>query len=264
MSQEKRAPDWLLERYLLGELPRRQRRRLESELQRDPELRAALEELKRSDRRILSQYPPEQAIPRILGRAGLARPAAAPRRRRLAWVAAPALALALLLLVFLPPLLRSRLERGAADGDYIGRKGGVGPAAAPALYVFRKGSGGEALADGAGASPGDLLQLAYDAGNRRHGVILSLDGNGAVTLHFPAEESGSTQLRRTGRTLLPRAYELDRAPRFERFFLITADGPLPVASVLAAARGLAAGDEAMTAPLDLPGGWGQVSLLVRK
>lgn len=265
MSQQMRVPDWLLERYLLGELPRRERRRLEGELQRDPKLRAALEELKRSDRQILNQYPPDQAIPRILGRAGLSRPEPAPRRRRLAWVAAPALALALLLLVILPPLLRSRLERGAAAGDYIGHKGGAGPAAAPALHVFRQGDGGDAaLADGGSASPGDLLQLAYDAGGRRHGVILSIDGAGAVTLHFPAAENGGTGLRRGRRIFLPQAYELDRAPRFERFFLVTADAPLPVAEVLDSARSLAAGGGAMTAPLDLPAGWGQLSLLLRK
>lgn len=265
MSPEKSVPDWLLERFLLGELPRRERRRLEGTLARDPELRAALEELKRSDRQILSQYPPGQAIPRILGRAGLSRPVPAPRRRRLAWVAAPALALALVLLVLLPPLLRSRLERGAADGDYIGRKGGAGPAVALALHVFRQGDGGdEALADGDAAFAGDLLQLAYEAGGRSHGVILSIDGAGAVTLHFPEREAGATALRRGGRVFLPRAYELDRAPLFERFFLVSADAPLPVAEVLDAARSLAAGGKAMTAPLDLPAAWGQLSLLLRK
>ena len=97
------VPEWLLERYLLDELPRKQRRQLEKALSQNPGLQAKLEELRLADRRILSAYPPEQVIPQILGRARLAqKKAAVSRTRRLAWVAAPALAMALLLLVILP------------------------------------------------------------------------------------------------------------------------------------------------------------------
>ncbi len=271
MSRETRVPEWLLERFLLGELPRRERRRLEQELASNSGLRSALEELKRSDRRILSSYPADQVIPQILKKAALARPAAAtPRSRRLVWVAVPALALALLLMFVLPPLLRQRLDLGdyRRTGDYVGVKGdGTAPAALPRLEIFRRGPDGrsEMLADGGLSRAGDLLQLAYFPGASAHGMILSIDGAGAVTLHFPDREENPTALQRGRRVLLPRAYELDQAPRFERFFFVTWDRPLPAAAIMNKARQLAAsGERALTAPLDLPGGYGQASLLIRK
>ncbi len=254
MSRETRIPEWMLERYLLDELPARERRRVQRELENDAELRAALEALQRSNEEILNAYPAERAVPRILERAP---GAAAPRRPRLAWAAIPALAAAVLLLVLLPPALRRR-----AGGEYSGVKGG---AATPALQVFRQGGDAAPLASGSAARAGDRLQLAYLPGKSAHGVILSIDGNGGVTLHFPEREDGGTELRPGGRTLLPRSFELDEAPRFERFFFVYADAPLPVDAVLAGARALAAsGERAMTAPLDLPRGCGQVSLLLRK
>ncbi len=76
MNKEKRVPDWMWERYLLDELPRKKRRQLDKLLERDPALRAGLEKLRLSDRQILSSYPPERMIPEILRRAALDRPRA--------------------------------------------------------------------------------------------------------------------------------------------------------------------------------------------
>ena len=263
MNLSKPIPEWLLERYLLDELPRKERRQLEIELERDPALRAELERLRLADRQILSTYPAERVIPEILKKAALARPAApAPRPWRLAWVAAPALALALFLLVILPPLLQRRL--GISE-DYIGMKGG-GSLSGPALQLYRKGGGADQiLRNGEAARAGDLLQLACIPGGQTHGVILSIDGAGSVTLHFPEKTDGDTGLPNRRRVFLPQAYELDQAPGFERFFLITAKEPLPTAAILEKAGELAAdSSRAETAGLDLPARFGQFSLLVRK
>jgi len=269
VSKENHVPDWMLERYLLGELPRKKRRQLEKQLERDPALRSELEAMRLSDRQILGTYPPERMIPEILRRAALAKPLpASPRRRRLAWVAVPALALALFLLVILPPLLQRRLDvsESSRTGDYTGTKGGEGaPLQSPSLQIHRRTDGADQiLPAGAVARAGDLLQVAYTAHGRTHGVILSIDGGGSVTLHFPLRPDGDTALQGGGRVLLADAFELDAAPRFERFFFITSREPLPTASILEKARELAAGGLAMTGPLDLPAGYGQYSLLLRK
>ncbi len=96
-------------------------------------------------------------------------------------------------------------------------------------------------------------------------MILSIDGAGTVTLHFPEKAAGDTTLPAGSRVFLPRSYELDGAPAFERFFFITPQAPLPTAAILEKARALAADRaRAMTAGLDLPGGYGQLSLLIRK
>jgi hypothetical protein len=270
VNKETRVPDWMLERYLLDELPRKERRQMEKELERDPSLRAALEKLRQDDRRVLAAYPPDQVIPQILKRAALARPEAkAARPWRLAWIAAPALALALFMLVILPPLLQRRLAApgGAPTGDYTAVKGGEPQSLrSPALRLYRRGSDGDrVLRDGATARAGDLIQVAYSAAGRANGVILTIDGAGAVTLHFPKTEESTTALAGGRLVLLPSSFEMDQAPRFERFIFITAAGPLPTAAILEKAKLLAAaGDRAMTGQLDLPADCGQVSLLLRK
>jgi hypothetical protein len=268
VNQSKPIPEWLLERYLLDELPRKKRRQLEKELEQDPVLRAELEKLRRSDRQILSAYPAERVIPEILKRAALSKPGpAAPHRWRLAWMAAPALALALFMLVILPPILQRRLavSENSRSEDYIGTKGS-GIISAPGLQLYRKSDGADRiLRNGETARAGDLLQVAYVPGGRTHGVILSIDGAGSVTLHFPGKPDGDTALPSSRRVFLANAFELDQAPRFERFFFITAKEPLPTAAILEKARQLAADqDHAETAGLDLPVGFGQYSLLIRK
>jgi hypothetical protein len=65
-------------------------------------------------------------------------------------------------------------------------------------------------------------------------------------------------------TALPHAYALDDAPRFERFFFITANQPVDVQQALAALRSLARRDDSATTWLELPAGVHQWSLRLRK
>lgn len=270
MNQSKPVPEWLLERYLLDELPRKERRQLEKELEQDPALRTELEKLRRSDQQILSAYPAERMIPEILKRAALTKAEpAAHRPWRLAWLAAPALALVVFLLVILPPILQRRLavSENSRPEDYIAVKGSgpISPSASGLRIYRRSGGVDQILRNGETARAGDLLQVTYIAGSEIYGVVLSIDGAGSVALHFPEQEDGDTALQRGRRVFLPQAYKLDQAPLFERFFFITAKEPLPTATILEKAGELAADqDKAMTAGLDLPGGFRQYSLLVRK
>jgi len=136
----------------------------------------------------------------------------------------------------------------------------------PHLEVYRQsGSRAEALAAGGTVHPGDVLQIGYIAAAQPYGLILSIDGRGTVTLHFPASASAPSRLAGDGPVLLDYAYKLDDAPQFERFFLVTAQRAIPVEAVLQAARELAAQPErARTASLALPRGLEQWSLLLIK
>ncbi|HEY0092742.1 MAG TPA: ActD-like protein, partial [Archangium sp.] len=135
----------------------------------------------------------------------------------------------------------------------------------PRLTVHRQRAGtAEALADGALAGPGDVVQLAYVAAGRAQGVILSVDGRGTVTLHAPESGTGSVPLAPAGTHALPGAYALDDAPGFERFFLVTAEAPFALEEVLAAARSLAGHAEARTSPLPLPSRYMQASFTLEK
>jgi hypothetical protein len=133
------------------------------------------------------------------------------------------------------------------------------------LKIHRKtGRGGaEALADAAFARAGDILQLGYAASTDRYGVIVSVDGLGTVTLHYPDSPEGSTLLGAPG--TLRSAYQLDGAPDFERFILVTSRSPVQIDRVLQAARALAAEPgRGREGRLDLPSDFAQSSLLIRK
>ncbi len=106
---------------------------------------------------------------------------------------------------------------------------------APYLVVHRHTSGlPEVLPNPTQAEAEDLLQLAYVASGRRFGVIVSIDGRSQVTLHAPETPAASTELVPTGMVSLSRAFELDDAPNFERFFFVTAAEPIDVERVLQA------------------------------
>lgn len=137
----------------------------------------------------------------------------------------------------------------------------------PRLYVVRReGTRLRSLADGATAHAGDLVQLGYVAAGHTHGVIVSIDGSGHVTLHHPSAPDAAARLRPRGRHPLGHAFELDGAAGFERFVLVASgDEPLdPRVVVQAATRLVHEGSAAATAPLPLPSTWHQSSLLLRK
>jgi hypothetical protein len=247
-------PDWKLERILLGE---------ESGEGLGPDDRARLEALRASNEDVLGRYPPKLVASRIEAELRRGAVPARPREARV-WfrpvlVAAPALAgLAAVFLLARPGQDAVR----PLEPEVTREKGDI----APVLLLHRRIAGKvERLSPGAAARAGDVLQLSYAAAGAKHGVIVSVDGGGAVTLHQPAREGLSTALAGEDETPLADAYELDAAPGFERFFLVTAGTPIDVASVLAAARTLAADPaRARTAALALAPGLRQTSFLLVK
>lgn len=109
---------------------------------------------------------------------------------------------------------------------------------------------------------GDEIQVLTVSGDATHGVVVSIDGRGHVTRHFP-REGGDTALPQ-GQHPLGEAFQLDDAPLFERFVLVSDDGPVDVDAVVAAAEAVARGPDPRKAPLRLPAGLSQTSFVVRK
>ena len=143
------------------------------------------------------------------------------------------------------------------------------------LTIFRReGARAQRLAPEQKVKSGDVLQLAYVAAGQKRGVIVSIDGRGHVTTHFPdtqlaAASSLAPALVGTGETALANAYELDDAPAFEKFIFVTTDRPEGFAwrDVVVAAEKLVEHSDSKTwasAPLDLPAGLEQHSYLLRK
>ncbi|MCJ8311517.1 MAG: hypothetical protein HRU38_02285 [Saccharospirillaceae bacterium] len=67
---------------------------------------------------------------------------------------------------------------------------------------------------------GDILQLSYIAGEDMYGYIFSIDGNGVLTEHL-VDNQQAVLLDHNGEIPLNFAYQLDDAPVFERFILIS-------------------------------------------
>jgi hypothetical protein len=233
-------PDLLLERHALNELAAPARAALDREIAADPSARARLEAIAASDADILRRYAPAglagRPVVRIHSRRGVA----------VALALASAVVAVLAVMPHLPPST-DRIKGTAGDR--------------PAIAVYRRTpAGSERLADGDVARAGDLLRVGYQPAGRAYGVILSIDGRGTVTMHLPPQGAQAAPLAQTSMTLLDSAYELDAAPRIERFYFITGARPFAVAPVLAAARA------ATTAPpsLPLPASLEQVTFAVQK
>jgi len=278
-KDNKKTPTWLLERLAQGELDNAAAEEVRARLAAEGRsLEDELAALDRSNRELLAAQPKETVAASIRRRAEAARAGAGRSSRLNFWIAPLALtgSLGLVLLVARPwaDPVRPR-ARVAEDVENTTIKGNEpGAAAAPRLLVYRQRVAGttdqssnEKLADGARAARGDLLQLAYaSAPDRVYGVLLSIDGAGRVTQHLPEEGArAAAPLRALREIHLPSAYELDDAPGFERFVLITAAEPFAVAPVLDAARALAAqGARARAVPLALASTFHQTSVLLRK
>jgi hypothetical protein len=286
----RKVPDLLIERLLLGELPEAEARRLMD----DPEVVRRVQELERSNREILAAYPAEEMSRRIAGRVeALASVQGAPENARhgrsrrsrstsrrseapgdsgirrffnmpklvpVAGFATLAVVTGLLLVVLLPGGLQPGVA-GVAGIEETRLKG-----LKPHLVVYHKTrSGAELLRENSVVAERDVLQLGYVSGLQPYGVILSIDGRGVVTLHFPTGSRTAGSLEPQGEVLLPFAYELDDAPGFERFFLITSREPFPVNIALGAADRLARDpDRARRVPLELPGKLEQSSIVLTK
>ncbi len=297
-------PELLVEQLALGVLPaeeaRAARRRLVAAEGGEPEADARLEALRRSDDAILRMHPPERAARVIERRLADARDSSRAGARVRRWFAAPALAMAAAVALWVqagggagdPAGPGALVPPGPTAPEHVGETSqpgtqpGVKPGAeeprptgveetrtkgqSPRLIVHRKLAEelAEELDEGTAVSEGDVLQVSYVAAGERRGVILSIDGRGEVTLHYPEREGDSTALRREGAVPLAHAYELDDAPDFERFVFVTSEDPTlapDVGAILESARAVAKDPaRARAAALELPAGLRQQGFTVRK
>lgn len=226
-----RVPDLIAERYRLGEMTPDDRVAFERRLQGDDELRQRLQALEASDEEIRRRYPPAVLAADVRRRLET-RAQATPRTAGagffgLRWRTVAALAGVLVVVVLAGPRL---LGPGDESTDRV--KG-----LEPTLLLYRKTpAGSEALQDGAAARAGDLIRIGYRAAGHRWGVIVSVDGRGVVTRHLPREGTQAARLSTESEALLDFAYELDDAPRWERFYFVAGSEPFDAAAVVDAAR----------------------------
>ncbi|MDR1950383.1 MAG: hypothetical protein LBQ38_13415 [Spirochaetaceae bacterium] len=247
---------FMLERYNLGEISAEEKRIVESAVAADQGLAETLAELRRSDSEIRHRYPGDLILPELRerarrspfdrdGKAGAVRKGRRPGGRApLVWgLCAAALVLAFVLPSLLSPGGRSAqtlTDRTKGGADSPGASGGALPTA---LSIYLKtGSTDVVLDEQAVLRAGNTIQLAYSVGllsREQYGVIFSIDGRSAVTLHYPYAPGQSTRLVLGKETPLAEAYTLDDAPNYEIFFFVIGDRPLDPRAILGQAEGLA-------------------------
>ncbi len=240
------VPDITLERYRLNELPADEAGRLTARLAADGDLRSRLAQLEASDHQIRSELPAAVMAQGIASRiGGAATGAATSPVSWMRWALPVAGVLMLALFIVRPIALEPRATAPAATTDGERVKGLDG-----ALAIYRRTeSGSELLADGDRARSGDLLRIGYKVASPGYGVILSVDGRGLVTLHLPADGQRAVALQDGDLVLLDTSYELDDAPRWERFYLVTSRSAFDIEPVLTALRRAAPLDGAPTLTL---------------
>jgi len=260
-----RVPDLFVERYRLGEMSPAETAAFNQRLQTDDELRRRLQTLDESDQEIRRNYPPATLAARIRQRVET-RSAKAGRgsgawRPGLRWSMVAGLATVLALAVVIAPQVLDRTGGGNVSGDADRIKG-----LEPALFLFRKvADGSEPLADGARVREGDLIRVGYRSAGQAYGMILSIDGRGVVTKHLPRNGGPAARLSEGDRVLLDSSYELDDAPRVERFYFVTASEPFDTGLVGQAADRIASSvGNGKPATLQLNSRFKQMSVLLIK
>jgi len=239
-----------VERYRLKELPADEEKNLNRET-----LEQEIRELDESDREILNRYAPSDMAAQIRKK----RNGNAPEEtgetgreipfRKTGLKIKPAVLIpvaATLLFGLLLPFMLPRKDAPGTEQEITRMKG----YAEPVLKIYRKsGSTSETLDESSRAREMDLLQLGYRVNEPAYGIILSVDGRGIVTRHLPEEEDLAPRLSTGGEQLLPFSYELDDAPEYETFYLITSDRSFPIDTVMDAVAS-AARENGMV--LDIP------------
>lgn len=84
------------------------------------------------------------------------------------------------------------------------------------------------------ASPGSVLQISLLPGPGAWAAVVSVDGSAQATLHLP--ETGDSALWIQDAVQAPHSFQLDDAPGFERFLLVTSPDRFSLDEALAVAR----------------------------
>ena len=231
-------PDWKLERFLTGDLPEEEMNKLR-ELEADDAVFANRVKMLREDNKaILSKLPFETLAANLgTGAAGNAAKIAAknaPRFTLVKFAAAAMFVFAVALVAFFAQsetfVMNERVgsdvanvngsqhtQVALAENESDTRIKGLDAR----MEVWKKTPAGIVqLNDLDSVGEGDEIQLRYAVPEKCFGLLFSMDGNGALTLHM-GDGVKAVELAPGKMNSLPFAYKLDDAPYFEKFFFVT-------------------------------------------
>ena len=246
-------PDWKLERFLTGDLPEKEMNEIRELEATDAMLAQRVKMLREDNKAILNKMPFEMLAEKIAAvdagtvtetavaaNLGSAKENAgnaeknAPRFSIMKFAAAAVFVLAVALVAFLAQRETSMMnERVGSDVAAVGGPQNTQVALAETqsdtrikgmdarMEVWKKTPAGIVqLNDLDSVGEGDEIQLRYSVPEKCFGLLFSMDGNGALTLHMGNGEK-AVELAPGKMNSLPFAYKLDDAPYFEKFFFVT-------------------------------------------
>ena len=231
-------PDWKLERFLTGDLPEEEMNKLR-ELEANDAVFANRVKLLREDNKAILSKLPFETLAANLGTdaAGIAAKNDAKNAVRFTLVkfaAAAMFVFAVALVAFFAQSETSVMNE-RVGGDVAAVNGSQNTQVALAenesdtrikgldarMEVWKKTSAGIVqLNDLDSVGEGDEIQLRYAVPEKCFGLLFSMDGNGALTLHM-GNGVKAIELTPGKMNSLPFAYKLDDAPYFEKFFFVT-------------------------------------------
>ena len=246
-------PDWKLERFLTGDLPEEEMNKLRELEANDAMFASRVKMLREDNKAILNKLPFETLAAKIdavdagtvtetavAANLGTAKENAgnaeknAPRFSIMKFAAAAVFVLAVALVAFMAQRETSVMnERVGSDVAAVGGPQNTQVALAETqsdtrikgmdarMEVWKKTPAGIVqLNDLDSVGEGDEIQLRYSVPEKCFGLLFSMDGNGALTLHMGDGEK-AVELAPGKMNSLPFAYKLDDAPYFEKFFFVT-------------------------------------------
>ena len=246
-------PDWKLERFLTGDLPEEEMNKLRELEANDAMFASRVKMLREDNKAILNKLPFETLAAKIdavdagtvtetavAANLGSAKENAgnaeknAPRFSIMKFAAAAVFVLAVALVAFMAQRETSVMnERVGSDIAAVGGPQNTQVALAETqsdtrikgmdarMEVWKKTPAGIVqLNDLDSVGEGDEIQLRYSVPEKCFGLLFSMDGNGALTLHMGNGEK-AVELAPGKMNSLPFAYKLDDAPYFEKFFFVT-------------------------------------------
>ena len=232
-------PDWKLERFLTGDLPESEMREIRELEATDALLAQRIKLLREDNKAILNKLPFEAVADRIAEVKDIADAAEAKKVassfRFLKFASAAVLVLAVALVALMTQRETIVTGGNVAGGDVAQARDAqntqVALAETPSdtrikgldarMEVWKKTEAGIVqLQDLDEVREGDEIQLRYAVPEKCYGLLFSMDGNGALTLHMGDGEK-AVELAPGKMNSLPFAYKLDDAPYFEKFFFVT-------------------------------------------
>lgn len=205
-------PDLMLEQYLLNELNEPDRVMIEEQLRQNVQLQDRIKSIRQSDKLFAIEHSNDCFTKKLKSEK--------PFRFDFTTFLKPVI-VPVLCSIILIPVVFVLFFKSQSVGISERTKGKI-----ISLIAYRKTDlGHEQLQNGAVVRQADLIQLEYLVSDSLlFGMIISIDGACNSSILFGTEEGKSVGLSSRHKKL-PFAYELDNAPDFEKFFLITSTKP---------------------------------------